>query len=326
MYNKNPTSRRLIPGCLLTGIGLILIFAMGAYFVHPLVRIDVDPDKTRPVVVSAPSHIKISSNDTELSSLPDGAITASITQQVIDSADHPFDPLLKLADDSIDSIDRNIRDYTATLVSQVFVDGKLQPEKYLKVKIRHANTRDGIQTPFSVYTCFLKPKENVGQEVIWVAGQNDGNIVAHTTGLLNVKRFYLDPDGSIAMEGNRYPIGDIGMRNLIVKMREFGEKDRQHGECIVKIQRNVEINGCTCTRIQAAHPYQRDHFDFHIARIYIDDARNIPIAYEGYLWPDKEGEPAPLLEKYYYTDVKLNIGLTDEDFDASNKAYNFPNW
>ena len=128
------------------------------------------------------------------------------------------------------------------------------------------------------------------------------------------------------MEGNRYPIRNIGIRNLIVKMAETAEKDLLHGECNVKIKRDVEINGCKCTMLQAVHPKKRDHFEYYIARIYIDDSRNIPIAYEGYLWPEKEGERAQLLEKYYYTDIELNVGLTDEDFDAGNKAYNFPRW
>ena len=97
----------------------------------------------------------------------------------------------------------------------------IQPEKQLEVKIRHASKAGDSETPFSAYTKFLSPKENAGQEAIWVEGENDGNLIAHTTGLLNVKRFYLDPAGAIAMEGNRYPIWEIGFRNLLVKMAEI---------------------------------------------------------------------------------------------------------
>jgi hypothetical protein len=326
MSQTKPPSPRSFTGCLLKGVGLMLLIAVGAYYVQQMMMADVDPDKTRPVIISQPKNVDPPTADAETLNLPDGAITASINQRIIDEAEHPFNPLLKVARQSIEGIDKNIRDYKATLVSQVFVDGKLQPKKYLECKIRHAHTADEKEVPFSVYTCFLKPKENVGQEAIWVDGQNDGKLIAHATGLFNVKRFYLDPDGAIAMDGNRYPIRQIGFRNLIVKMAEKGEKDRQYGECRVKVERNVEINGCVCTMLQAVHPIKRDHFDFFIARIYIDDERNIPVAYEGFLWPEEKGGRAQLLEKYYYTDIELNVGLTDEDFDPGNEAYNYPSW
>jgi hypothetical protein len=35
------------------------------------------------------------------------------------------------------------------------------------------------------------------------------------------------------------------------------------------------------------------------------------------------GEP-PLIESYSYSDIKLNAGLTDKDFDYENEEYDFP--
>lgn len=259
-------------------------------------------------------------------SLPANAITAEISQQLIDEAEHPFDPLLEIADKSIKFIDENIVDYRARLTSQVRFAGEIQPEKQLEVKIRHANESGGSEVPFSVHTKFIFPKKDAGQEAIWVEGGNDGKLVAHTTGLLNIKRFYLDPIGPIAMKGNRYPVWDIGFRNLIVKMAEIGRSDRKHGECQVTVQRQVTINGCVCTRFEAIHPHQREHFQFHIARIYIDDARNIPVAYEGYGWPENPTDEPPLIEKYYYTQIKLNLGLKDVDFSCENTDYGYPSW
>lgn len=306
-------------------MGLVPIL-LGGYFFQQWATPDIDPQKTKPVVVTRPDENPADSTTETAVNLPEGAITASIDQQVIDQADHPFIPLLRVAEQSIAEIDNHVRDYQATLVSQVFVDGILQPKKYLEVKIRHEHTHEGKDVPFSVYTRFLKPESSAGQEAIWVKGWNNDKLIAHATGVLNVKKFHLDPEGALAMEGNRYPIRDIGVRNLIVKMAETARKDQKHDECVVKITRDVKINGCTCTLLEAVHPKQRDYFDFFIARIYIDDARNIPVAYEGYLWPEKEGGEPQLLEQYYYTDIKLNVGLTDEDFNPDNKDYDYPAW
>jgi len=50
------------------------------------------------------------------------------------------------------------------------------------------------------------------------------------------------------------------------------------------------------------------------------------VGYEGYLWPEKPGDKPPLLERYFYIDMQINVGLTDEDFSPDNKAYDFPSW
>ncbi len=252
-------------------------------------------------------------------------LAAGISQATFETAKHPLDPLLEIADQALLEIEKNVNDYSATLTSQVVCEGTLQEEKCLFCKIRHARVLpNGKKIPFSAYTKFLKPQSNVGQEAIWVDGWHQGNLVAHIGGWGNVMRFYLDPDGSLAMEGNRHPIRDIGMRNLIVKMQEVGRRDREQQPCQVSIRRHLQINDRPCTLLEIIHPKQQPHFEFHIARIYLDDERNIPIAYECFLWPEIEGDPPPLLEKYYYTDVKLNIGLKDLDFDPANQEYNYP--
>ena len=128
------------------------------------------------------------------------------------------------------------------------------------------------------------------------------------------------------MSGNRYPIYQIGFRNLIVKMKEFGENDRKYGECEVKIKRNVEVDNRKCTLLEITHPVKRKHFDYHIAKIYIDNEYEIPTGYEGYLWPEKEGEDPPLLEKYFYLELKLNCEFEDVDFDVTNPKYDYPGW
>ena len=305
------------------GVVSLVLVLLGGWAVLQWTMLDGGESQGALIVVD--TGLASSEKDSSYS-LPANAITADISQQLIDEAAHPFDPLLEIADKSIKFIDENIIDYRARLTSQVRFAGEIQAEKQLEVKIRHANEWGGTKIPFSVYTKFISPKKDAGQEAIWVEGGNDGKLVAHTTGLLNIKRFYLNPIGPIAMKGNRYPVWDIGFRNLIVKMAEIGRSDRKHGECQVTVQRQVTINGCVCTKFEAIHPRQREHFQFHIARIYIDDARNIPVAYEGFGWPESPTDEPPLIEKYYYTQIKLNLGLKDVDFSCENTDYGYPAW
>lgn len=318
-------SRRLIG---LFGLGILVVIALITLqrFMLP----EVDESQTAPVVTShrdAATEKEDSDPTDSTVGLPIGCLTADINQGIIDRADHPLGPVIDVARDILASIDSSIHDYTATMTSQVFVDEVLQPEKYLFVKIRHEQkSEDGTKIPFAAYTKFLKPQNAAGQEALWVEGENDGKLIAHAAGLLNLKRVYLDPNGAMAMKGNRYPIQDIGFRNLIAKIVDHADHDLHQPECQVTLTRGVDVNGRVCTMLEVTHAEQSPDVDFHLARFYLDDERNIPIAFEAYLWPAVEGGDPPLLEKYFYSDIQLNAGLTDADFDPANEEYNYPAW
>ena len=107
-------------------------------------------------------------------------------------------------------------------------------------------------------------------------------------------------------------------------MIEKGERDRGHDECVVDIRRDVEIDGDRCTMITITHPVRRDYFEFHQARIYVNDELDLPVGYEGFDWPEKEGGEPVLVERYFYRELSINPGLTDADFDPDNPDYKFP--
>jgi hypothetical protein len=71
------------------------------------------------------------------------------------------------------------------------------------------------------------------------------------------------------------------------------------------------------------HQVPRKNFRFNKALVFVDDELNIPVRYEAYDWPATPGGPPQLLEEYTYTDVKINNGFTDADFDEHNPQYHF---
>ena len=255
---------------------------------------------------------------------PEGSLLSRIDNVAIETAEHPLDPLLEVARKGLEHTDEVVADYTARIVSQVRLNGKLQPEQQMDCKIRHARTTGDDQCGFSVYLKFVAPDSSAGQEVIWVDGWHDGNLVAHLTGWQNVVRIYLDPESTIAMRNSLHPIMDIGFRNLLAKVLEKGKQARERGECEVNVKRNIKIKDRKCVMLEVKHPVKQEGLEFHIARIYLDQELEIPIAYEGFTWPeDPSGEPV-LQEKYFYTNLKLNVGLGDIDFDPSNSDYGYP--
>jgi hypothetical protein len=236
---------------------------------------------------------------------------------VASPVEHPHTPVLKMAYVALERMDKSIADYECLMVKRERIDGKLGDHQYVHSKVR--------TKPFSVYLYFLAPDAVKGREVIYVDGQNDGKLIAHDSGFKGrlLKRIYLDPTSPLAMNGQRYPITKLGIRNLTKELIDVGEHDKQFGECDVKFFQGAKVQDRVCTCIQVVHPVPRKNFKFHLARIYIDDELKVPIRYESYDWPQKEGGQPVLLEEYTHTKLKINVGLTDADFDPDNPNYNF---
>jgi hypothetical protein len=60
-----------------------------------------------------------------------------------------------------------------------------------------------------------------------------------------------------------------------------------------------------------------------LAQVFIDDELKLPVRYCAYLWPQTAGGEPELLEEYTYQNIKVNVGLTDADFDQANPKYSF---
>ncbi len=231
--------------------------------------------------------------------------------------EHPLDPAIALAHKVLDNLQKHVKDYTCVIVKQERLDGKLGEPEFMAAKIR--------QEPFSVYLKFLKPDDERGREVIYVAGANDGKmLIREGSGLKrSLGILSLPPTGFLAMQGNRYPISDLGLMHLTQRLLEIAGQDRRYGEVEVHFFKDAKVNDRVCTLIEVVHPVERRSFLFHKAQVYIDDELNVPIRYAAYMWPKKPGEEPPLDECYTYLKLKLNVGLTDADFDSKNPSYHF---
>lgn len=230
--------------------------------------------------------------------------------------EHPLAPVIRWADDALRQM-QGLRDYTGTFIKREWVDGRLHEQQVMYAKVR--------QAPLSVYLQFLAPTDVKGQEALYVAGQNDGNLLAHPVGLRQalVGTISLTPNAPQAMEGNRYPITDFGLRRLLERYLEGALLDAQFGECEVQIIENAAVNDRPCTCIQVVHPQPRREFRFYLSRLYVDHQWNLPVRCETYDWPKRPGEPPQLIEEYTYSGLRLNVGLGDAEFDRRNPNYRF---
>ena len=227
-------------------------------------------------------------------------------------------PCLRWAREGL-STSRRSRTTRPRVVKRERIGGKLGDYEYMFVKMRHK--------PFSVYMYFLGPAAIKGQEVIYVDGPNNGKMWAHGVGMQETMfgTVSLEPDGVMAMRGERYPLTEMGILNLTRRLIEVAEQDTKYGECEVKFFKGAKINNRVCTCIQVIHPMPRRNFLFHLAqdlrRRRTQRARSATRPTNGRREP---GGAPELIEEYTYLNLKLNNGFTDADFDTHNPNYQLP--
>ena len=207
----------------------------------------------------------------------------------------------------------SVQDYTCTFHKRERINGRLTTPHVMAFKSRLA--------PKSFYFKFQHPK--TGREAIFVAGRNRDKVVAHDVGLgkFLAGTLHLDPLGSMAMEDNRHPITEAGLGNLIENVNRRWNAELKPEESLLKFHPSMQVGTRVCTMIESVHPAKSPNYLFHMVRIYIDHEHGLPIRFEAYDWPKSKGTAPELMEEYTYMDLRLNVGLTDMDFDPANSGY-----
>lgn len=228
------------------------------------------------------------------------------------SPDHPLVPALKLANESRAAAEK-VEDYTCNFYKRELIGGQMIPQT-MQMKLRHK--------PFSVYLKYQNP--HPGREVLFVEGANGNKLLAHEEGFKGLAgTLALPPTGPDAMQETRYPLTQIGIRNMLDTVIAQWELEGQFGEVDVKYYPQAKIGELACKAIETSHPTPRKQFKFHKTRLYLDRETSLPVALEQYAWPPQPGGQPLLVEFYNYLQLKTNVGLRDMDFDPRNPAYRF---
>lgn len=232
------------------------------------------------------------------------------------AAEIPIDQLAALVDTASKSW-QSVKDYTCTFFKQERVKGDLLDKETIHVKFR--------TTPLSVYMHWVKDPHE-GRETLFVKGKNDNEIKAHEGGLMGAVNVNLDPRGNMAMKENRHSVFEAGIGNIIALVKADLELARANGDgkfedLGMKVLEGVNLRCFKATFPEAKckkgiDPVKGQYYSPNIM-ICIDGRNGLPVAIE-------HRTAAGRLEEYYlHKDLKLNVGLTDKDFDPDNDAYRF---
>lgn len=229
---------------------------------------------------------------------------------------HPLQEVMEFAADSREAL-KEVKDYTAVFTKTELV-GNRMVKQTMDMKFR--------EKPFSVYFRFRGGQET-GREVIYVAGANNGNLLVRETGIkaiagtLNIK-----PNSREVMEENRYPITRVGISNLLETAFQIWETEQKYAapdDVEVKFFPNAKLGDAACEAVQITHKKAHRELKYSLSRVYFDKQTKLPVRAERFGWPRRQGEKAPLVEEYTYSNVRTNVGLKNADFDPRNPNYGF---
>jgi hypothetical protein len=234
------------------------------------------------------------------------------------AASHQLEPFLQLARSSRNAVTA-VRDYQATFTKQELVGRTLYSGR-MAMKLRH--------DPFSVYLRFID--QNNGREVLYAGPRYQYKMMAHEApGTLSaiVGTISLEPNSARAMAEGRHPITEIGMAKMmdsLIRQWEGEMKFKDPQDPKVYYYPDAKLAGqIECKAAITRHENPQHPFRFYETRVFFDKKSNFPIRLEQYGSPDQAHPQAYLVEQYIYTNIKTNVGLSDNDFDLRNRNYRF---
>jgi len=231
---------------------------------------------------------------------------------------HQLLPFIELARTSRDAV-RAVKDYQAVFTKKELVGRTLYSGQMI-LKLRHE--------PFSVYLQFVD--QNKGSEVLYAGPRYQYLMKAHEApGTFSslAGTVSLEPNSPRAMAEGRHPITQIGMVKMMETLIVGWESEMKYNDPDdpkVYYYPNAKLAGqIPCKACITRHESGKHKYHFYETRVFFDKKSNFPIRLEEYGPPDAANPDGYLIEQYIYTNIRTNVGLTDNDFDTRNPQYHF---
>jgi hypothetical protein len=213
-------------------------------------------------------------------------------------------------------------DYTAVFSKQELVGDQLLELQDIYLKCRHQ--------PLSLYLRWLSG--DVDREVLYTAGQNDGQMIVHGGGWkTRIPSLVISPDSSLAMQESRYPVTKAGLLGTVdimlgVHAVDIAELRVSHCEQLA----DQEFDGRPCATFLIEYRDSQSSPIYRKSVTLIDQEWNVPLYTRNFGWPNEgetatgeELDDATLIEFYTFTEIAFRQDLANGDFDRTNEEYLF---
>lgn len=246
---------------------------------------------------------------------------------------------------------KKVTDYTCESYAQQRVDGKLYDVQISLFKFRKSQ---------DMYAKRLNEPNKNAEAIYRGPSWNGGKVRANKGSFPNVT-LSIDPYSKLPMIDQNHPMPHFAFGYFIETILNDFTKARAAGIDDAKILGSDKVDGRPCTKVSfVTNPKEGKEYttvkgdswmsiskatgsDWTALRYYnsgkkpndagqkiwaptyyaskweicIDDASGLPISFQNW---DASGN---VFEKYSFQKLKINVGLTDLDFDPDNEAYNY---
>lgn len=194
-----------------------------------------------------------------------------------------------------------VNDYTCLLHRKDLVSGVLK---------EHTTVFFKFKKPSRFYMKW--PKDEI--EAIYSEGKYDNKMVIHGGLLFKFISIGVKPEA--ALKYNRHTIKEADIGHILKIIETNYRKSKTDTEAKIIFEGEEILDNKNTWRFKAIFPTDKDYYG-HVIFLNIDKKLYLPIKITVYGWNME------LLEEYYYEDLKVNIGLNEEDFDVNNDKYVF---
>jgi len=211
-----------------------------------------------------------------------------------------------------------VRDYQCTFVKQEVLPSGMSAEQEIEVKFR--------QAPYSVVMHWTR-NPGLAERVVYVknkwidseadnAEEREQAVCQPGAALRLILKSVKQPiHGDRARDASRRYIDEFGFSRSLDLLIQYCERAKARGELDLKFKGESFFDGRPTWVLHRSLPYDKDGGPYpdRICEIHIDREYRIPVAV--YSYSNDAMKPEHLLGKYEYTNIRLNPGLSESDFE-----------
>lgn len=225
--------------------------------------------------------------------------------------DREVDPAKRAYLDSIQRMEEvvsGLEDVTFTMYKTEVVNGRTVETEPTLVKFR---------APMNVYMR-VGDADSPGQEVLFRDGWNSGKLRVSLGGW--APTLNLHPDSRLVMRRNRHSIRFVAPQVVVERIaadaRLADGRDDVHVTDMGIQQRYGEAARC----FEVSLPEEEPRFYADTVEMCVAERTGLLVSMRAW---EQIDDSSVLVEDYGYEGLRLNIGLTDDDFSAENPGYHF---
>jgi outer membrane lipoprotein-sorting protein len=174
-----------------------------------------------------------------------------------------------------------------------------------------------FRKPFDVYLSWNEQQGHV-REALLRQGWNDGRVRVRAAffGLPLIGD--LEPEGYLARRGYHYALTEFGLNRLIERLQGQLLHEWLQEELEVHFRGVQEYEGRPCYAIEFSflHAQEQAFVNSRVVTFW-DVSQRVLVKYEAFDWNNQ------LTERHAFRQLRLNVALTDADFDSANPTYGF---